>query len=484
MRLTTKLTLALAIVLVLQFALYGYLVAKRLRNFFEQDIKQDSIQIGMALASSASRMWQTHGPKEAIQLINAANADFADLRIRFVRLAAGAPPEEQPDMDLQEISALRSGRYIVRHSNLGPNSDFVYSYVKLRGVDDLDAAIELRESFEPENWFTTVSVIRVLIFLVVTVLTTAIVMWILGLLLVVRPIRKLTTAAQRIGAGDFTGEIVVGGHDELSSLAREINRMNERLNESRQQLERESTARINALDQLRHADRLSTLGTLASGIAHELGTPLTVASGHLTTLTSLRTEGSSEATDGLGRQIEKMIRIVGQLLHYGQHRAPNKKRASLKTVLERVVNMLHPFAQKRQLSLVFQTEEPVAPISADETQMEQVFTNIILNAVQAADDGEILIRLQGDTPPAGKGLSHSRYWCVTVVDKGRGMSAEQIERIFSPFFTTKDPGQGTGMGLSIARDIVHEHHGWIAVDSSVGTGSTFSVFIPSLEDEI
>jgi two-component system cell cycle sensor histidine kinase/response regulator CckA len=115
--------------------------------------------------------------------------------------------------------------------------------------------------------------------------------------------------------------------------------------------------------------------------------------------------------------------------------------------------------------------------------MEQVFTNIILNAIQAADEGEIIILLNSDMPPPAKDLPHARYWRVTVVDKGRGMTAEQIERIFSPFFTTKDPGQGTGMGLSIARDIVHEHNGWISVDSSVGSGSTFAVFIPSLDDE-
>jgi signal transduction histidine kinase len=177
---------------------------------------------------------------------------------------------------------------------------------------------------------------------------------------------------------------------------------------------------------------------------------------------------------------EKMARIIGQLLELA--RAPldmaPKVLSPLSPLLSRAREMLAPLAAKRDVSV---TVEGTLELSAviDKASMEQVITNLVVNAVQATSKpGTIRLSLEeADATPPGAEVSR-RCAVLRVSDEGDGIKEEHKDHVFEPFFTTKDVGEGTGLGLSVAYGIVQEHEGWITVESEVGRGSTFRVFLP------
>lgn len=485
MRLTRKLTLALSVVLMIQFALYSYLGMRRLTGFFEHDVKGDALLIGQTLATAVSRTWKTQGEKEAVALVEVTNDDYQDMQIRFVWLGKEAVPAETPELPPEMLAPLRDGKFLVKHVYPEPDLDFIYTYVRIPGEEAAAGlgTLELKQSFATETCFAVVSQLRLAALLLVVVFSTAVLMWLLGVVLIGRPIKKLSDKARRIGEGDFSTPLELTGNDEIATLAHEINNMSEALQHSRERLEEEVRGRIAAMEQLRHVDRLTTIGTLASGVAHELGTPLTVVSGHLNILqTKVAGNPELEKINGaLSEQVDKMAGIVRHLLDFSRRRTPEKSSNNLWDILGRVINMLTRFGEKRNVSihLVPGSEDAEAPV--DPTQIEQVLTNLVVNAIQATESGLIEVGIKSEqlVHPEKPGSSPALFRCIYVKDFGSGMSDEQVKQIFDPFYTTKASGQGTGMGLSIAAGIVREHEGWISVQTEVGKGSRFSVYLPA-----
>jgi len=253
-----------------------------------------------------------------------------------------------------------------------------------------------------------------------------------------------------------------------------VNAMCERLVEANSKTQRETLARISALEQLRHADRLITVGRLAAGVAHELGTPLNVIGGRVKMLRR-KTVQPTVADEYLGiiaEQAERMTTIIRQLMDFARRREPKVAAADLQASALAIRRLVLPIAQKRRVEVVVASTEPVLALG-DTVQLEQVMSNLVVNAIHAcAEGGRVEIscglREEGGT----------RRAFMRVEDDGHGMDAATKERIFEPFFTTKDVGQGTGLGLSVAHGIVREHGGSIEVESAPERGSRFSVFLP------
>ncbi len=481
MRLTLKLTLALTIILAFQFALYGYLVAQRLTGFFERDVKQDALQIGRALSVAVRQTWRTRGIDEARALVTAANSSYDDIQIRFVWLKGDHPASELPELRNETFDSISERSFLIRHVYPSEKSDFIYTYILVAHDGGDPSALELRQSYASENWFTIVSVLRVIAFLLIVVATTATVMLFLGVALIGRPIRRLRDKMRRIGQGDLSGHLEVRGTDEIAQLSRDINLMNDELVNSRKRLEEETAARIAAIEQLRHADRLTTIGTLASGVAHELGTPLTVVTGHANLIPDASANDEREKIkSAILEQLNKMAGIVQQLLSFSRRRSLEKKPCNLVEILSRVVKMLTPFSQKRNIGLTVEAYSGGAEVAGDETQLEQVFTNLIINAIQASERGGVHVKISSVSAikPDERQSSKKPHYCIEVIDSGAGMTEEQMKQIFDPFYTTKAPGHGTGMGLSIAHGIIEEHLGWISVTSTIDKGSCFAVYLP------
>jgi signal transduction histidine kinase len=191
-----------------------------------------------------------------------------------------------------------------------------------------------------------------------------------------------------------------------------------------------------------------------------------------------------DSAEAIKAEADKMTAIIRQLLDFARRSTPQKAPVDLRQIARETIDLLSPIAGKHQttLSLVDGREPAVAML--DFAQIQQVLTNLILNAIQAMPDGG---RVQVDVgrrhvrTPEGHEAEEGDYLRIGVEDQGEGISEENIEHVFEPFFTTKGVGEGTGLGLSIAYGIVSEHGGWIDVASQPGKGSCFSVYLPQGE---
>lgn len=243
----------------------------------------------------------------------------------------------------------------------------------------------------------------------------------------------------------------------------------------------ESELRMDALDQLRHAERLTTIGKLASGIAHEIGTPLNVISGHAELLLMGRLEPNDIKASGkiLLEQSERVTTIVRQLLDFARRGGTRVEMTDINELVGATAELFKSLARKTGIEILVQGVPASAAVNRSELQ--QVLTNVIANAIYAMPKGgkmSIEVHKERTSPPEQKHGSQQDYVVVSVRDCGTGIAPDVLPKIFDPFFTTKDVGEGTGLGLSVAYGIVRDHHGWFSVDTRLGEGTTLSVYLP------
>jgi signal transduction histidine kinase len=330
-------------------------------------------------------------------------------------------------------------------------------------------------------------VITAVISLAAIALAGAAIVTVVGVRWVAEPLEELLAKTRRIGQGDFGKPLAVHSQDELGQLAQALNEMCVQLNDQQETIRAEAAGRILALEQLRHADRLKTVGRLAAGIAHELGTPLNVVSGRAALIASdsLTADDIRTSAQTIKQEADRIADIIRQLLDFARQRSPQRSRVSLVDLVERTFSFLQPLADKRNVELRWAPGDNAAVAWLDSSQIQQVLTNLVVNAIQAMPDGGLVTTALGTamaSPPDRADLATSAYQTITVEDQGHGIAAEDLKQIFEPFYTTKDVGEGTGLGLSIAFGIVQEHGGWIDVVSEPGKGSKFTVFLPQEEN--
>jgi signal transduction histidine kinase len=303
-------------------------------------------------------------------------------------------------------------------------------------------------------------------------------------------VQKLVEKAERIGKRDFEGPLELETKDEFALLAETLNEASRELAASQERIESETRARLEALDQVRRADRLVSVGRIAAGLAHELGTPIHVVSERA----KMARQGEVEPADmprTLDIIIEQTARIastIRQVLDLARLEAPNRSTVNLRLLLDGARELLGPLAQKKSIEIAVVGPEQ-APALLDSSQIRQVLMNLVINAIHAMNrPGTIELSLreeheQGQHASAGAAPGRADapdgdVWVIDVVDQGTGIAPENLGKIFEPFFTTKPVGEGTGLGLSIVAGIVQEHGGSIRVSSVQGQGSTFSVRLP------
>jgi signal transduction histidine kinase len=374
--------------------------------------------------------------------------------------------------------------HFVTETSAETEEHFLVTRVPVRDRNGLLlGAIEIAESMTVREDFVRSNVSETLLATLAMVGFSGCVVLVMGVWLVGRPLDLLARKAQRVGQGDLSGPVLLAQRDEIGQLGREVNAMCERLSEANARSEADTSARIHAIEQLRHADRLITVGRLAAGIAHELGTPLNVIAGRVKMLRrgNVGSAASGEYLASVAEQAERMTTIIRQLLDFAGRRDPRTAATDLHVIARAIQRLVEPIARKHEVEVAL-SAQGTAMALGDPVQLEQVLSNLVVNGIHACTRGgrvEISCGTEAD-PPSQEPSSASKRAYLRVSDDGHGMDAETQARIFEPFFTTKDVGQGTGLGLSVAHGIVLENGGSILVSSRKGQGSTFSVFLPAV----
>ncbi len=333
---------------------------------------------------------------------------------------------------------------------------------KLGGIRlgfDLHPMLELIEgvTFKAVGISSTIFLIGLVIIFIITFRMT-------------KPIERLTLAAKRIEEGDLQYRVSIQRDDEIGSLAAAFDQMAERLMQRERELKQSQ-------DTLRRADRLSALGLLTAGLAHEIRNPLVA----IRTFTQLLPERYDDAEfregfQGLAlKEVDRICGLINDLLNFARPSKPNVAPESVNDVIDSIARILETQAKEKGMSISRDFGDSLPKVWIDREQMKQVFMNLILNAIQAMKEGDTITLAtravsRNGTEPSGEFVQ------VEIRDTGIGIPEESLQHIFDPFFTSKD--EGSGLGLAVSHQIVQEHGGFVTVESNLGKGTVFFVHVP------
>jgi signal transduction histidine kinase len=466
-KLTWRLSLAVGTSVLVLLVAHAAVRVQRDVARFRDSVRTDQRTLGLALAAAAERIARSEGSAAVPSLVAAADRSEPDMTIRWVY--ADAPVEgAQPPM-----VAVTASRTPGAHDSetIAGEPDTIVTHVMIDLPDRPPTAIEIVERLGRQDDYAHEAIVR-------TASTTAVVIALcitlilgFGVFFVGRPLEALRKHASRIGRGERGVRTAVRSADEIGELAREMNLMAEALEAARESVRHEEAARIDALAQLRHADRLRAVGEIASAIAHDLGAPLTsvAARAHLIA-EEARPERVRELASKIVSDVDGVSRSVRRLLDHGRREAAAAaQNVDLGTLAASAVELVEPIAYDRGIRIGASRGDGPLEVHVDPSQVRHVILNLVMNALDASQRGgsvELSVAREGGDV------------VLRVRDHGAGIDPANLDRIFEPFFTTKAEGEGTGLGLSIAHAITTEHGGKLRAQAAEGGGTVLVMVLP------
>lgn len=280
---------------------------------------------------------------------------------------------------------------------------------------------------------------------------------------IVRPLKSLKEGAFRVGQGDFGHRVPVTSRDEIGELTETFNQMSSRLAESVEKIKE-------AQQQLLRSEKLSALGQLSAGLAHELKNPLTSIKMIIEAIQEDPQETTCQDLDILLKEIRLMDGILTRFLEFARPGTLHRQPVDLAGLVEEVLELMRRELEEGKITVDFSVPRAAVVVWVDRSKIKQALLNLILNARQAMSGGGRL-RIWAD-PNGTEGQV-----CLNIEDNGNGIAPQAIDRVFDPFYTTKE--KGVGLGLSIVYSILKEHGGRVAVQSAEGRSTLFQVYLPT-----
>jgi two-component system NtrC family sensor kinase len=281
-----------------------------------------------------------------------------------------------------------------------------------------------------------------------------------------KPIRRLVEASHELSKGNFAYRIEPVSKSELGELEKTFNFMASSLKERDDEL-KEQTQR-----QLLQSEKLASVGRLAAGVAHQINNPLTGVLTYSSLLLRKKPEDDPERED-LQVIVDETMRcreIVRGLLGFSKQTEPQKHAVDMNSIIKNALFLTKNQALINNVKVITELHEQLPQIVVDGTQIQEVFLNIILNAIDAMPKGGEL--------HVSSTMKEDQFVQIRFADTGYGISPEHLDKIFDPFFTTKDASKGTGLGLAVAYGIIEKHRGKIWMESEVGRGATCIIDLP------
>ena len=290
-----------------------------------------------------------------------------------------------------------------------------------------------------------------------------------------RPIKSLLDGAIAIGAGNLSHRVAVArSSGEFLQLANEFNQMADRLGEQRNALAREAEARITLGKKLRHSEQLAAVGRLAAGVAHEMGAPLQVIDGRAKQLLD-RNDHNVEMRQRnltiIRTQSERITRIVKQLLNLSRPYHLHLKPVKVSKLIQETIDAVEVIASTNNVQIKNNCSDEMI-VEVDAGLILQALLNVCQNAIQSMPSG-------GTLTIECFANSEEQDSLIKISDTGTGIPLQHLDRIFDPFYTTKEAGQGTGLGLAVSSRIMEEHGGRIEAENNPAGGALFYLSLPS-----
>jgi two-component system, NtrC family, sensor kinase len=496
MNLGTKLIVSLVAVIVVIMTVHGYLSIQQDRESIERELSVGMRGFSRLLQAGLTASADKLDLKETQQFIDTA-APRGNIHGIVVYNLSGEPVARSASMrygtDFPELNPSAIAKLDPRpvlHSGKGIDGYVreprTLLYYRIEPI--LDSKNQLWGAFvlARQGYGTFATIERRRNRIATTTSALVILLSLLTLILVrrsvTRPINELIRRIKEIGQGQREQRIEVKGRDEVASVAQEFNLMCQKLQESHARLVGEQQEKLRLEQELRHSERLASVGRLAAGLAHEIGTPLNIIGGRSEYLLR-RSRSAEELKDNLGvirSQSDRIAAIVRQLLEFSRRREPVFQPVDLALLIDHVKYLLAHQIREKTVRVEAEGLSDLPKIAADQDLLQQVFINLFSNSLHALAPGGVIKigadLIHRDLAMAAPGARNRLR--ISFEDNGAGISTEHIGRVFDPFFTTKDIGEGTGLGLSVSYGIIQEHGGEIHVESEPGRFTRFVIYLP------
>jgi two-component system NtrC family sensor kinase len=336
-------------------------------------------------------------------------------------------------------------------------------------------------------------IFKTAIYAIVFIVVGSIILYLVLRRFVLRPVSILSKAMRRVMAGDLDHTVDIPSHDEMQLLGNTFNVMTAELKDARKRsedwtrtLEKEVAKKTEELKRsqyrLMEAEKLASLGRLTSDIAHEIRNPLTAIGGFARRLYKIvDSPKEKEYAEIMVEEVNRLEKILKDVLTFSRSAGYNLERQNIKDVIKETIKIYEHLCMEHNIDIEVMLKEDLPPVLLDRDQLRQALSNLLTNAIDAMPDGGALT-VTSDTET----IYGVIYVVIRITDTGEGIPEDKQSVIFEPFYSTKEPGIGTGLGLPITRKIMQEHGGFVDVKSTVGRGTTVSLYFPyqSIEESL
>ncbi len=428
----------------------------------------------------------------------------------FVSTSKWNTPRTRLTLSKDQINRLKKDKYLSSLHEAGGQKSLEV-IVPLHTGQKITGGVRVVSSLDEAQSYLSNKRDRAFILTFFSILAILITLTLLFRKLVGSPIQKLVEAISRAEKGHLETEAQIQSQDELGELGRHFNRMLKTIREANEQnvqllsqvnqFNEELTRRIEAAtselakrnDELRllnealfesqrqlgQSEKLAALGQVAATMAHQIGTPLNSISGYIQLMLQ---EGNLLSTDRdrmkiIESQVDRLADSVKNLLSFTRQPKPELKPLDVNEILRELIHLSEPWVFSRNVNFFSSLSPGLPQVLGDSTHLQTLFLNLITNALDAMPQGGLLM-IKTQEVPFPSSPENGKSLRISITDTGIGITEESKKRIFDPFFSTKKIGEGTGLGLAICEKIIKEHSGRLEVESEVGKGSTFLVFIP------
>ncbi len=485
MNVATRITVATAVVVALASAAYAYFDLRARRSERIESLKTEAKAVAYTLRPIMEQPGSMYRKPSETQLKDWRTSSGWTVTV-IDKVFAEVP---NPMVSRRQLGWLRTMIDLPTFWSEATEGDTYYYAIALRVRSDdpekptTTGMLELSKSTDV---LTGGDIGRAITLIVLIVAVTTLMVGALASRFVSRPITKLLRGIDDVAKGDLSHVILAERDDEIGQIATRFNEMTFSLRESRSETARQNEAKLALEQRLGQTEKLATIGQLAAEIAHEVGTPLNVIAGRARSIQrkSKDPEAVEKNASIVAEQTARITRIIQRLLDFTRRKvgAAGKAEINLNELSLTTMELLAGQFSAAKVRTRLERAEGLPRVAGDADRLQQVMINLMLNAVQAMPDGGQLAvetKTVKRARPGLEGSGEQKFVTFSVRDTGIGVPDEIREKIFDPFYTTKDGQGGTGLGLAVCSGIVKEHDGWIDVETNDGGGTIFRVYLPA-----